>query len=154
MTVFLLNALCCGVVWWRRRDYSAYGLHPFGASALCCSATPSGALTDPLHRFVIPIDQNAERPPDGDLSAFDWWRRRDYSACGLHPFGASASRCSATPSGVLSNPLRGFVIPTPKTPKGHPLKGDPLLYGGGGGNRTRVRKHSAFGSTCLSGLLI
>ena len=26
--------------------------------------------------------------------------------------------------------------------------------GGGGGNRTRVRKHSAFGSTCLSRYLI
>ncbi len=25
-----------------------------------------------------------------------------------------------------------------------------LVFGGGGGNRTRVRKHSAFGSTCLS----
>jgi hypothetical protein len=35
-----------------------------------------------------------------------------------HPFGASALRCSATPYGVWSNPLRGFVIPAPKTPKG------------------------------------
>jgi len=24
-----------------------------------------------------------------------------------------------------------------------------LVFGGGGGNRTRVRKHSAFGTTCL-----
>ncbi len=36
--------------------------------------------------------------------------------------------------------------------KGHPV-GDPCLFGGGGGNRTRVRKSSAIGSTCLSSLL-
>ena len=44
---------------------------------------------------------------------------------------------------------RGFSS-APRPNKKGPPAGDPSLFGGGGGNRTRVREFSAIGSTCLS----
>jgi len=60
-----------------------------------------------------------------------------------------------SPAARWSNPERGFSsAPAPKKLKAHPLRGRPLSFGGGGGNRTRVRKPSATGSTCLAASLI
>ena len=65
-----------------------------------------------------------------------------------HPFGARFARPKrAAPRFV--NPLRGFEFPAlPGKQKWAPF-GDPFLFGGGGGNRTHVRKPYATSSTCL-----
>ena len=50
-----------------------------------------------------------------------------------------------------ANPLETRGKRKPVTPENDPREtGFSFLNGGGGGNRTRVRKSSAIGSTCLS----
>jgi hypothetical protein len=122
-------------------------LCPTGASTSRCSATPSVPCRTHYAASLFPRLRHQE--PTLWVSS-----RCLVEAAGLfglrpHPFGASASRCSKVPSGALSNPLRSFVIPVTQNAK-RPPDGDLSALGWwGGGNRTRVRKHSAVGSTCL-----
>ena len=74
-----------------------------------------------------------------------WWRRRAYSA---HPWASP----SGLPCGVRRRSRRRSArrtryagsLPHPRKQTKRPPQGRPFcLFGGGGGNRTRVRKPSA-----------
>jgi len=67
-----------------------------------------------------------------------------------HPSGRRRLRSNVLRrSRSWSNPLRGFFDSrTNDKQKSHRKGGCFVCNGGGGGNRTRVRKSSAIGSTC------
>jgi len=64
--------------------------------------------------------------------------------------GVTALRRPALACGSLVEPGTRALIHTDSQNAEGPPKGDPSSFGGGGGNRTRVREPSAPGSTCLS----
>jgi len=55
---------------------------------------------------------------------------------------------SVAPGEFVKPATRILTRTTATNKKGLPF-GSPSLFGGGGGDRTRVRKYSAIGSTCL-----
>ncbi len=77
----------------------------------------------------------------------------NYSALRVpHPFGAALSGVQICSRQICEPGLWVLIRPTSTNKKATLLGG--LCIGGDGGNRTRVRKSSAFGSTCLVHLLI
>ncbi len=67
----------------------------------------------------------------------------------MNPSRGGGTPCQKKCASLQAGPQREVSsTPTPKKKGSH--KRDPLSFGGGGGNRTRVRKPYAFGTTCLA----
>jgi hypothetical protein len=84
-----------------------------------------------------------------------WWRRRECSALRASSFADAQDRRHCAPPSCARLRLAGRTRNAASHPhrsakqKG-PHEAAPSSFGGGGGNRTRVREPSAPGSTCLS----
>lgn len=103
-------------------------------------------------------------PVEGDADSYGKKVRREnggWLVNGASPERPPVQPCTSTASGhpVLRGinpsldviePEQGFSSFPPQNKKGPVLVTGPFLFGGGGGNRTPVRRHSALGSTCLA----
>ena len=127
------------------RSMPVVGTSPHEVAARSCGAGQS--------KFTRPkVEALPNGPARRDCVGLAQWRSRHAEQHAAHdPQSTFADR---RPTGSpldcrSSNPMRALIHTTSTKQKGPPY-GEPFFIGGGGGNRTRVRKPSTDSPTCLA----